>query len=52
LDGSAFRGFPVALFALAWSGLVFGGEIHDAARDGGLGKVKALLLSNASLHQR
>ncbi len=39
----------VALVALTWSGLAFGGEIHDASRDGDLEKVKALLKSNPNL---
>ena len=33
----------VMLVALAWSSLAFCGAIHDSARDGDLGKVKALL---------
>jgi ankyrin repeat protein len=37
------------LVALAWSGLAFCGEIHDAARDGDLAKVKALLKVNPDL---
>jgi hypothetical protein len=49
------RGFPVlrwvflALVVLAWSGFVFGGEIHDAAVNGNLEKVKALLKENPNL---
>ena len=35
--------------ALAWSHIVFGGEIHDAARDNDYGKVKALLKANPKL---
>ena len=38
-----------ALVALAWSSLAFGGEIHQAARDGDLEKVKTLLNSNPDL---
>ncbi|MGA2086940.1 MAG: hypothetical protein ABSG60_15630 [Terracidiphilus sp.] len=33
----------VALAVLAWSSLAFCGEIHDAARDGDLGRVRVLL---------
>ncbi len=44
-----FRRAAVALVALAWSGLAFGGEIHDAARDGSLDKVKALLKGDPHL---
>ena len=39
----------VMLVALAWSSLAFCGEIHDAARAGDLGKVKALLKGNPYL---
>ena len=39
----------VTLLALASSSPVFCGEIHDAARDGDLGKVKELLKSNPDL---
>ncbi len=39
----------VTLIALAWSSLVFGGEIHDAAKSGDLEKVKALLKANPDL---
>jgi ankyrin repeat protein len=39
----------VALVALAWSSLAFCGEIHDAAGDGSLRKVKALLKDNPDL---
>lgn len=39
----------VTLCALAWSSLVFGGEIHDAAAQGDLEKVKALLKANPYL---
>ena len=34
---------------LTWSNLVFGGEIHDAAREGNLGKVQALLRDHPDL---
>jgi len=37
------------LAALAWSGPVFGNEIHDAAKNGDLAKVQALLKSNPDL---
>src|ERR1035441_6479191 len=37
------------LVALAWSSLVFGGEIHEAAKAGDLKKVKALLKDNPEL---
>jgi hypothetical protein len=54
---SRFCHFPVTrravtlviLVALAWSSPAFCGEIHDAARDGDLGKVKTLLKSNPDL---
>jgi hypothetical protein len=36
----------VLLVALAWSSLAFGGEIHNAAKNGDMEKVKALLKSN------
>ena len=39
----------VALFALACSSPAFCGEIHDAANDGNLEKVKVLLKANPSL---
>jgi ankyrin repeat protein len=39
----------VTLVALVWSCLAFCGEIHDAARDGDLEKVKALLKDNPDL---
>jgi len=39
----------VMLVALAWSSPAFCGEIHDAARDGDLKKVKALLKGNPDL---
>jgi ankyrin repeat protein len=38
-----------ALVALAWSSLSFCGEIHNAARDGDLVKVQALLKGNPDL---
>ena len=37
------------LTALAWSSLVFCGEIHDAAKAEDLAKVKALLKENPEL---
>jgi len=43
------RRAAVLLLALAWSSLAFGGEIHDAAADGELEKVKALLKGNPDL---
>ena len=39
----------VTLVALVWSCLAFCGEIHDAAEDGDLEKVKALLKANPDL---
>jgi len=39
----------VALIALAWSSLAFCGEIHDAAMNGDLVKVQALLKGNPDL---
>jgi ankyrin repeat protein len=39
----------IVFLALAWSGLAFGGEIHDATGKGDLGQVKALLKENPSL---
>ena len=38
-----FRHTAVALVALAWACLAFGGEIHDAANKGDLEKVKSLV---------
>jgi ankyrin repeat protein len=40
------------LVSLCWSRPVFGGEIHNAARDGNLGKVRALILGNPELVSR
>ena len=39
----------VMLVALAWNGVAFCGEIHHAAYDGDLDKVKALLKDNPDL---
>ena len=39
----------VALFVLAWGSLAFCGEIHDAAKNGDLEKVKALIKANPDL---
>ncbi len=39
----------VTLVALVWSSLAFCGEIHDAAQNGDLAKVKALLKANPDL---
>ena len=39
----------VLLFILAWGGLAFCGEIHDAAKGGDLEKIKALLKDNPGL---
>jgi ankyrin repeat protein len=39
----------VMLAALAWSGLAFCGEIHNAAITGDLSKVKALIQTNPEL---
>ena len=52
---NSFRCFPtchrvaVVLIALACSNLAFAGEIHDAARNGDLEKVKTLVKDNPSL---
>ena len=46
---NVFRCTIVMLVALAWTSLSFCGEIHDAAKDGDLEKVKALLQSNPDL---
>ena len=43
------RRAAVLLVALAWSSLVFGGEMHDAAAAGDLERVKALLKENPAL---
>jgi hypothetical protein len=37
---------PVTLVTLAWSSLAFCGEIHDAAQNGDLEKVKVLVKDN------
>ena len=39
----------ITLVALAWSNVAFSGEIHDAARDGDVEKVKALLAADPAL---
>ncbi len=39
----------VALITLVWSGLAFSGEVHDAARGGDLGEVKALVKKSPEL---
>jgi hypothetical protein len=39
----------ITLLALAWSGLAFCGEIHDAARSGDVEKVTTLLKGNPAL---
>jgi ankyrin repeat protein len=39
----------LALVALAWGSLAFCAEIHEAARDGDLGRVKELLKDSPSL---
>ncbi len=39
----------VVLLTLVWSSLAFGGEIHDAAENGDLTKVEALLKDNPAL---
>jgi cytohesin len=39
----------ITLFILAWSSLVFGGEIHDAASRGDLEQVKTLLKADPDL---
>ena len=55
---SQWRSFPiprraavalVVLATLAWSNLAFCGAIHDAARDGDMARVKALLNDNPGL---
>ena len=38
-----------ALLSLAWNGPVFSGEIHNAAKNGDLGKIKALMRGNPDL---
>ncbi len=49
---SSIRRFPVSrsaavlLAVLAWRGVASGGEIHDAARDGDVERVKTLLKDN------
>lgn len=43
------RQAAMTLFALAWSILVFCGEIHDAAKAGNIEKVRALLLADPNL---
>jgi ankyrin repeat protein len=43
------RRAAVMVFALAWSSLAIGGEIHDAAKSGDLEKVKALLKAHPDL---
>jgi hypothetical protein len=43
------RRAAVLLVALAWSSLAFCGEIHQAARNGDLAKVEALLKDNPDL---
>lgn len=45
----ALRLAVVALIALAWSSVAFGGEIHDAAAAGDLEKVRVLLNENPDL---
>ncbi len=44
-----FRIGVAMLLVLAWSGLAFCGEIHDAAKKGDLDKVKSLLKANPDL---
>ena len=44
-----FRPAAIALLALSWGGLAFGGPIHDAARKGDVKKVQALLQSDPKL---
>jgi hypothetical protein len=39
----------VTLVALTWSSILFGGEIHDAAKDGDLARVKSLLENKPDL---
>ena len=39
----------VALVALTWNSFAICGEIHDAARDGDVAKIKALLKNNPDL---
>ena len=43
------RRSAIMLVTLAWSGLAFCGEIHDAAKAGDLAKVRALLTENPAL---
>jgi uncharacterized protein len=44
-----FRRVAIGMLALAWSSLVFCGEIHDAARSGDLVRVQALLNDHPEL---
>jgi ankyrin repeat protein len=48
-DSQILRRTAVLLFALAWGGLAFCGEIHDAARDGDLERVRTLLKDKPGL---
>src|SRR5271155_441505 len=43
------RRAAILIAALAWSSLAFCGEIHDAAQNGDVEKVKALLKDNPDL---
>ena len=43
------RATAVALVVLSWTGIAFCGEIHDAARDGDVAKVTALLDGSPAL---
>lgn len=49
LFGSTVPALSAVLVALVWSGLAFCGEIHDAAKEGNLERVKALLTENPDL---
>ena len=46
---ATFRCSIITLVTLAWSCLAFSGEIHDAAKNGDLEKVKTLLKDNPDL---
>ena len=46
---STLRRAVVLLFTLAWAALASAGEIHDAAKNGDLNKVRSLLTANPDL---
>ncbi len=49
LNYLTFERTAAVLVALAWSAVAFGEEIHDAAEEGNLNRVKALLQADPSL---